>query len=222
MCLSNPITIPVGANGKSVTIAFATDSAVTGFSYTADSSRPYISFVSKTGTVATTDFTTWVKYLGTDGTVGTNGVGITSVSVSNGTTAIGGTVYAVNTLVVLLTSGTYVNAGLITLSPTWVAISPLNGWTVSTNAAYAIHNGFIYFRGTANAAAATSIIFMNHTASFTEAVASTIVTAGSPPDSSPDISQFDISYSPVTISIARGLTTPGIYWLDSVPPISIR
>ena len=221
MCLTNPITIPVGANGKSVTIAFASTSTGTGFSYTPSSSLPYISFVSKTGTVATTDFTTWVKYLGTDGTNGTNGTSVTSVSVSNGITAIGGTVYAINTVVVLLSSGTYVNAGVINLSPTWTSMTMLNGWS-STTAAYTIHNGFIYFRGAASAAAATSIIFANITTGLTISVDSTVTTAGSPADTSPDTSQFTIAYTTGNLSIERGLTIPGTYWLDSIPPISIR
>jgi hypothetical protein len=50
---------------------------------------------------------------GLPGTNGTNGISVTSAAVSDGATPINGTVYDENTLVIGLSNGTYVNAGVI-------------------------------------------------------------------------------------------------------------
>ena len=222
MCLNKPIQIPVGADGKSVFIAYAQDSAGTGFSYTPNNTRIYISFVSKKGTVTQTDFTTWIQYIGTDGDDGTDGTSISNVYVSDGVTAIGGTVYTVNTVLVLLSTGTYINAGEIEMIPptlTWTDITMLNRWAsgTSTNTAkYAIYNDFLYLRGTIDATLASSGTFCTLPVTNTNGITTSI---GSTAD--PNV------YRTLTISAISHnitITTYGTctYMLDSVPPISIR
>lgn len=226
-CLNNPIRIPTGTNGASVFIAFAQDSSGTGFSYTPAESRTYISFVTKTGTVTQSNFTTWTKFIGTDGTPGTNGTGISNVYVSDGSTSIGGTVYTVNTVVVLLSSGTYINAGIIQLlTPTWNTITPLNSWTAGTGVnapKYAIYNGFLYLRGTVFYSGATNTTFatlasVGNTGTLTSSVSTNSVGAANIPsaifeiDSTGNVSAYDSSGIPEGTGIL----------LDSIPPISIR
>ncbi len=228
-CLNKPIQIPVGSKGASVYVAYAQDSSGTGFSYTPSDSRIYISFVSKKGTVSQSDFTTWTKYIGTDGTNGTNGNGVSNVYVSDGVTAIGGTVYTVNTVVVLMSTGTYINAGEINLpSLVWNDITLLNGWTHGTggNAGkYAVSNGFLYLRGRLTFSSATSDTFAtlagvgntgtlytagftNHAGSLTELDQPCMITI----NSTGDISAIG----------ASSLFTGSLLLLDSIPPLSIR
>lgn len=222
MCLNKPIQIPVGTNGKSVFIAYAQDSAGTGFSYTPADSRIYISFVVKTGTVAQTDFTTWIKYIGEDGTDGTDGISVSNVYVSDGTTAIGGTIYTVNTLIVLLSSGTFINAGEIEMIPptlTWTDITMLNGWAsgVSTDIAkYAVYNGYLYLRGTVDATLASSSTFCTLPVSNTNGIRTSIASTADP--------NVCRTLTIAAISHNLTITTYGTstYMLDSVPPICIR
>jgi hypothetical protein len=218
MCLNKPVTIPVGSDGLSVFIAYAQDSSGTGASFTPSSARDYISFVTKSGAASLTDFTIWTLFQGNDGTNGTNGTGISSVYVSDGTTAIGGTVYVENTVVVLMTTGIYINAGVIQTSLTWNSLTMINGWTSGTGlniAQYAIKNGFIYFRGTINATSSTASTF----ASIPSAVSSTILTIIGDNITPTVIHTFEITSSSDLKVRTQGTST---YLLDSVPPISIR
>lgn len=89
---------------------------------------------------------------GFNGVNGVDGISVQSEYVSDGTTAIGGTVYPLNTLIMLLSNGTYINAGII--SPVndlvWEDLTLLNSWGVAPGFGtpqYAIDNNFIYFRG---------------------------------------------------------------------------
>jgi hypothetical protein len=50
---------------------------------------------------------------GLPGTNGTNGLSVTSVAISNGSTAIGGTVYTLNHLIIGLSDDSYIDAGLV-------------------------------------------------------------------------------------------------------------
>lgn len=224
MCLNKPIQIPTGTNGSSVYVAYASDDAGTGFSYTASETRDYISFVSKKGTVTQTDFTTWVKFQGDDGTSGTNGTGVSNVYVSDGVTAIGGTVYTVNTVLVLLSTGSYINAGEIEMVNTplvWTELTMLNGWASGTTtdiAKYAYHNGILYLRGTVDATLANSGTFaslngvLNNTNGIRTSIAST---------EDPNVSRT-LTLAVITQNLT--ITTYGtkVFMLDSVPPIHNR
>jgi hypothetical protein len=169
MCLNKPITIPVGADGKSCTVAYASDSSGTGFSYTPAEGLDYMSIVCKVGSISSTDFTSWSQYLGTNGTNGTNGTSVTSAALSDGKTPIGGTVYTSGTLVIGLSDGSYINAGIIdccTLN--WIEFEPANGWAGKADAIggveslyYAIDTqGLVHFRGMMDNALATNANFM--------------------------------------------------------------
>lgn len=229
-CLNNPIQIPTGTNGASVFIAFAQDSSGTGFSYTPSESRTYISFVTKTGTVTQSNFTTWTKFIGTDGTPGTNGTGISNVYVSNGSTAIGGVVYTINTVVVLLSSGIYVNAGVIgLLTPTWNDITLLNGWTngAGVNAAkYSIFNGFLYLRGRIDFSSATSDTFATLAG---VGNTGTLYSSGATNHAGATFVELD-QHSLITLDSIGNISatststvfTGNLLLLDSIPPISIR
>jgi len=234
MCLNKPIQIPTGSNGKSVFIAYASTSTGTGFSYTHTDSLDYISFVTKTGTVTSADFTTWIKFQGTDGIDGTdaidgtNGTGITNVYVSDGVTAIGGTVYTINTLVVLMTTGTYINAGIITITPTWNPITLLNGWTNGTGvnvAHYSVHGGFLYLRGRIDFTGASDNIFatlasVGNTGTLYSSAASDKV--GTVTELT-EIALITLtSGGDISALGASSLFTGTRIILDSIPPISIR
>jgi hypothetical protein len=69
---------------------------------------------------------------GLPGTNGTNGISVTSATVSDGATAIGGTVYAENTLVIGLSNSTYVNAGLINVEEGATGAAGATGATGAT------------------------------------------------------------------------------------------
>ena len=217
-CLNRPIQIPVGSDGLSVFIAYASSSSGTDASFTPSAARDYISFVTKSGTASISDFTVWTQYQGADGTNGTNGTGITTVYVSDGTTAIGGTVYTENTLVVLMTTGVYINAGTIATSLTWTNLTMENGWVSGTGvnvAQYAKKNGFLYFRGTVSAAAATAGTFASIPSTVSATVSTTIASTAIPALVHP----FDVS-----TASALGVRTYGtsVWVLDSVVPISYR
>lgn len=218
MCLNKPVQIPKGSNGLSVSIAYATDSSGTDKSFTPSSTRKYISFVTKSGTVALTDFTVWTLYQGSNGTNGTNGIGIDDVFVSDGTTAIGGNVYAENTVVVLMTDGTYINAGLIQISLTWNNLTMINGWVSGTGvnvAKYALRNGFIYFRGTIDATASTSATFATIASAVSATIGATIADNITPAT----IHTFEITSTSDLKIRTQGTST---YLLDSVTPIYLR
>ncbi len=223
MCLNKPIQIPVGANGKSVFIAYAQDSAGAGFSYTPNDSRIYISFVVKKGSVSQTDFTTWTKYIGEDGTNGTNGVSVSNVYVSDGTTAIGGTTYTINTVVILLSSGTYINAGEIQLLELdWQDLTILNGFTAGTGVhkpQYAVHNNLLYQRGTIDAStcggSTAYITYATISAGFTNTIYSNISSIDYPST----VTRLEVlAAGDLKIRAAGALT----WSLDSISPISIR
>ena len=167
MCLNNPISIPTGTDGKSVTIAFASDSNGSNFSYTASDTLPYISFVTKSGSVSSTDFTNWVKYIGTDGVDGVDGISVISAQISDGSTPIGGTTYSVNNLIIGLGNGSFVNAGPINgLTLNWQDIILTNSWEArSLNGGvpqFAIDSqNMLRFRGVIDARFATSAEFTN-------------------------------------------------------------
>ena len=217
-CLNKPIQIPVGSNGKSVFIAYATSSAGTDASFTPSSARDYISFVTKTSTASLSDFTVWTLYQGNNGTNGIDGTGISNVYVSNGVTAIGGTIYTENTLVVLMTTGTYINAGIIQTSLTWLTLTMVNGWVsgVGVNVAqYAKKDGFLYFRGTIIATAATDATFASIGTTVTTTVSSTIANTVIPAAVHP----FDVTNATDLRVRTYGTST---WLLDSVVPISYR
>lgn len=217
-CLNRPIQIPVGSDGLSVFIAYASSSSGTDASFTPSAARDYISFITKAGTASTSDFTVWTQFQGTDGTNGTNGTGITSVYVSDGSTAIGGNVYAANTVVVLMTTGTYINAGVIQTAVSWTNLTMSNGWVSGTGlnvAQYGIKNGFIHFRGTIDAAVATTSTF----ASIPSAVSSTILTTIGDNITPTVVHTFEITSTSDLKVRTQGTS---VYLLDSVTPISIR
>lgn len=223
MCLNKPIQIPVGKSGASTFIAYALDSSGTGFSYTPTDSRNYISFVTKTGTVSQSDFTTWIKYIGADGTDGTNGTSVSNVYVSDGTTAIGGTVYTVNTVVVLLSSGTYINAGEIQLLElNWQDLTILNGFTAGTGVhkpQYAIHNNLLYQRGTIDAStcggSTAYITYASISGGFTDTIYSNICSTDYPST----VTRLEVlAAGDLKIRSAGAL----VWSLDSISPISIR
>lgn len=229
-CLNKPITIPTGQDGNSVTIAFASDSSGSNFSYTPDSSRPYIAFVSKKGTVSTSDFDNWVKYIGTDGTDGEDGISISNVYVSDGKTAIGGTVYTENSVIILLSNGSYVNAGEISLpTQAWTNLTLVNSWTAVSGYTpqYLISNGWIYLRGALNNSSATSQVFAYLTMGLTNEVRVTISDSDA---TTPVFSRF--IYGPQTAGIPSTIANSlniveysngnGVWNLDTVAPISIR
>jgi hypothetical protein len=158
-----PMSLATGSDGKSVTIAFASDESGTDFSYTPSDTLPYISFVNKTGSVSQSDFTTWVKYHGDDGTNGTDGTAGTSITnayFSDGSTAIGGTVYDIDTLVLELSNGNYVS---VVLQPQWKNLVLLNLWGPVDDDAksgipqYAFFMGKLHFRGWVAATSATAV-----------------------------------------------------------------
>ncbi len=169
MCLNKPITIPKGSDGKSCTVAYASDSSGTNFSYTATDTLKFMSVVCKVGAVSSSDFTNWVEYIGTDGTVGVDGTSITSATISDGRTAIGGTVYTSGTLVIGYSDGTYEDAGIIDCCVlTWTSLTLANGWTYKGEAigekanavSYAIDTqGFLHFRGVLDSLSVSSGIF---------------------------------------------------------------
>jgi len=230
MCLNSPIQIPVGTNGKSVFIAYASTSTGTDFSYVPSETRDYISFVTKTGTVTQANFTTWTKFQGTDGTNGTNGTSVSNVYVSDGTTAIGGTVYTINTVVVLLSSGIYINAGEIQLlTPTWNNITLLNSWTNGTGvnvAQYAVHGGFLYLRGRIDFSAATSDVFatlagVGNTGTLYSSAATNHAGATFAELDQHSLITLD-SIGNITATSTSGSFTGNLLLLDSISPISIR
>lgn len=227
MCLNKPVKIPVGSNGASAYVAYAQDSSGTGFSYTPADTRKYISIVTKKGTISQSDFTTWTQYIGTSGTDGDDGVGISNIYVSDGVTSIGGTVYTVNTVVVLLSSGTFINAGEITLpNLTWNNITLLNSWTAGIGVnvpQYAVSNGFLYLRGTANHSSATSTTLatlagVGNTDSIITCVSTNSVGAANIPSALLEIS----SVGTLSCYDSSGLPEGTQILLDSIPPISIR
>jgi len=71
---------------------------------------------------------------GLPGTNGTNGISVISATVSDGVTAIGGTVYAENTLVIGLSNSTYVNAGIINVEEGAAGATGATGSTGATGA----------------------------------------------------------------------------------------
>lgn len=229
MCLNKPIQIPVGRNGASVFIAYAQTDTGTGFSYTPSDSRDYISFVTKIGTVAQADFTIWMKYQGNDGTNGTNGVSLTSVVVSDGVTAISGTTYPINTVVAILSSGTVINAGVVSVGPlTWTTITPINSWTSGTGvnvAKYAKDANFIYFRGRADFSAAASDVFCTIASlGITGTVSSSCATNSAGANGELDeIAALVIDSSGnLTFSSASTTLKGSIAFLDTIAPIPIR
>jgi len=227
MCLNKPIQIPKGSDGRSTYVAFATDENGNGFSYESSQSRTYISIVNKFGSISQSDFITWVKYIGDDGD---DGVSVVNVTVSDGVTQIGGVLYPLNHLVVELSTGSYIDAGLIEVNetPVWNTLTLLNSWTVggatntpSGQCEYTIYKNFIYFRGSLDFAGATSVTFANVPSlgtavggTTTTSIRSNIVSPGSP-----STSVFQISGSGNLI-IIDNLGSQML--LDSVPPISVR
>lgn len=228
MCLNKPIRIPVGSDGASAYVAYAQNDSGSGFSYTPDLSRKYISVVVKKGNIAQTDFTDWMLYLGTDGSDGTDGISVVDVTVSDGVAAIGGVVYALNSLIIELSNGTYVNAGIINASPTWTTITLINGWTsdVGINIAkYSIHGGFLYFRGRLTYTAATNDTFATVASlGITGNIFTTVGTDHAGANGQLDeIALFLIDSSGnISVSGANSTLTGTRVFLDSVPPISIR
>jgi hypothetical protein len=224
MCLNKPIRIPTGTNGASTYVAYAQDSSGTGFSYTPDETREYISFVTKTGTVTQANFTTWTQYIGTSGTNGTNGTEVSNVYVSDGVTAIGGTVYTVNTVIVLLSTGIYINAGEVSMVNTplvWTDLTMLNGWASGTGtdtAKYSYYNGILYLRGTIDATLASSGTFasLNGVLSNTNGIRTSIAST-----EDPNVSRT-LTLAVLTQNLT--ITTYGtkVFMLDSVPPIHNR
>jgi hypothetical protein len=230
MCLNKPVKIPKGSDGASVYIAYAQDDSGSGFSYTPAESRNYISFVTKKGAVSQSDFTTWTLYQGEDGSDGSNGTGISNIYVSDGVTAIGGTVYTVNTVVVLLSTGTYINAGEIQLlTPTWNDITLLNGWTNGTGvnvAQYSVHGGFLYLRGRINFSGASSDQFATLAS---VGNTGTLYTSGATDHAGATFLELD-QHSLITLDSTGNITATSTsstftgtrLLLDSIAPISIR
>lgn len=223
MCLNKPIQIPTGTNGASVFIAYAQDSSGTGFSYTPDETRNYISFVTKTGTVSQSNFNVWTQYQGSDGTNGTNGTGISNVYVSDGTTAIGGTVYNINSLIILLSTGIYVNAGEIQLVELdWQDLVIVNGFTAGTGVEkpqYAINNGLLYQRGTIDASTCGGSTAYITYATVVSGITNTIFSNISSTDFPSTVTRLEVlSTGDMKIRSAGVLT----WSLDSISPISIR
>lgn len=221
-CINKPITIPKGADGVSCKIAFASDSSGTGFSYTQSAALQYMSVVCKTGSFAATDFTVWVKYVGTAGTDGDDGLGISNVFVSDGTTAIGGTVYPVNTLVTFMTNGTYINAGLIVVNTlSWVTLPLVNGWAAHSKGPvmYAIdNNNMLHLRGILVDAGTTNVIFANLTMGLSNDTQCVISDCDL---TTPIMSQMILSTGN-TLSITEYALGNGNWYLDSMPLISLR
>jgi len=158
---------------------------------------------------------------GLNGTNGQDGVSTVNQTVSDGVTEINGTVYPLNTLVVELSDGTFVDAGII--SPinnlVWEDITLLNSWTAAPGFGtpqYAIDNNFVYFRGVitpGNTDNAFSIPGISMSANALDCIHDTTIPA---PINS--IFIFD------TIGSARILNfgaTQNDFMLDSVGPISI-
>jgi len=161
-----PLALATGSDGLSTYVAFASDSSGTDFSYTANASLQYVSFVTKLGSVLQADFVTWVDYIGSDGTNGTNGVSVTSAVISNGVTPIGGTVYPQGSLIIGLSDSTYINAGPTSNTLTWTNVPLVNGWIASGENAtvpqFALDSlNFLHFRGVIDGKSATAAIFCN-------------------------------------------------------------
>ena len=228
-CINKPITIPKGADGTSCKIAFASDSSGTGFSYVQSAALQYMSVVCKTGSFAASDFTIWVDYIGIDGDPGDDGVGISNVFVSDGTTAIGGIVYTVYTIVTFMTNGAYINAGTITTSIlTWENFVLVNGWTTVVNdpAQYVLKDGWLYTRGVLTQSAATDAVFTNLTMGIVNSVGGLAVspikaTISDGDLTTPVFSKIELSAGN-TISVTEYGNGNGTWILDTTPNISIR
>ena len=217
-----PLALATGSDGLSTYVAFASDDSGSDFSYTASASLPYVSFVTKLGSVLQADFTTWVNYFGADGddgingTNGTNGISITDVTIDGN-----------NDLIITLSDASTINAGSIAGNLTWTTLTLQNGWVekadefAETTPKYAIDNlGFIHFRGTitdtgATSAAFTSIAFVG----VTQALYSSI----SEESTASIHSRFLIDYAKAAVNITNyGNGTSDNWVLDSVPPIFLR
>lgn len=223
MCLNKPVKIPKGSDGASVYIAYAQDDSGSGFSYTPAESRNYISFVTKKGAVSQSDFTTWTLYQGEDGSDGSNGTGISNIYVSDGVTAIGGTVYTVNTVVVLMSTGAYINAGEVQLVELdWQDLVIINGFTAGTGVEkpqYAINNGLLYQRGTIDASTCGGSTAYITYANVTSGITNTVYTNISSTDYPSTVTRLEIlATGDMKLRSAGSL----IWSLDSISPISIR
>ena len=162
-----------------------------------------------------------VPGFGTDGTDGTDGVSVVAEYVSDGVTPINGTVYVLNTLIMELSDGTFINAGVI--SPindlVWIEIPLLNSWTATPGYGtpqYAIDNNFVHFRGVITPGLtdnAFSIPALTPGTNVLTSIQNTTI-----PSSEPSIMILD------TIGSVRILDFAGHqanYMLDSVPALSI-
>jgi len=89
---------------------------------------------------------------GANGLDGDPGISVVDQTVSDGVTEIGSTVYPLNSLIIELSDGSFIDAGII--SPinelVWEDITLLNSWTATPGFGtpqYAIDNNFLYLRG---------------------------------------------------------------------------
>lgn len=168
---------------------------------------------------------------GNAGANGTNGVSVVNSFVSNGVALIGNILYPLNTLVHLLSNGTYLNAGLINVPDpnliVWQDMILKNGWANGVGilkAQFAIVNGFLHQRGRINFSAATDDNYATMDVGFTGDVYSSGIT---------DKAGVDLELSQealITINASGDISALGAVAtldgarliLDSIPPISIR
>lgn len=161
---------------------------------------------------------------GDTGATGAAGTSVVQSFVSDGITMINGVLYPINTLVQLLSSGSYISAGVIyTITPlVWQNLELINGWTASIGAnapQYAIGNGFLYLRGAVIKTGATDDAFASLDAGFTDTVRSVVSDADV---TTPVFSAFDVAGAASELRIIEYTNTSQPWRLDSVGPISIR
>tara|TARA_R110000782_G_scaffold210323_6_gene298409 strand:- start:36 stop:701 length:666 start_codon:yes stop_codon:yes gene_type:complete len=210
-----PLALAKGSDGLSTYVAFASNAAGDDFSYTAGSTLPFISFVTKLGSVLQADFVTWVDHFGDDGT---NGISITGVAIDGN-----------DDLIITLSDSSTINAGSISscCDLTWVTLILTNGWVkkvsnkAETKPEYAIDGmGFIHFRGTITDTAATATDF---TSIVFTGVSQTTYSSISEESVASVHSRFLIDYDRANVSIDNyGNGTSDNWVLDSVPPIFLR
>ena len=131
--------------------------------------------------------------------------------------------YPINTLVLELSNGSYINAGLINLPTlTWTDFVLVNSWTAvaSRTPQYAISSdNILYVRGALNNSSATASIFTNLTMGITAPSLESVISDCD--TTTPVFSEITFSQTN-TIAITEYTNGNGIWSLDSVNPISLR
>jgi len=158
---------------------------------------------------------------GLDGDDGAAGVSTVNNTVSDGVTEINGTVYPLNTLVVELSDGTFIDAGII--SPinnlVWEDITLLNSWVATPGFGtpqYAIDANFLYLRGVITPGLTNNAFSIPGISMSANALETIHDTANPAP-----INSIFILDTGGSVRILNFLATQDDFMLDSVGPISI-